>query len=313
MAASGTVFAQATLSGKLGFSYQKNAVAAGGAANHGMQMADGDINFAVTEDLGGGTKITAKSAFVLRGRDTAIAGRDASLTIDAGGALYTLGNIEKCSRIDNVAGAPISLATGQDGGSFTPLAVGTFTLDDSCHNVDTAGMVAPIGPITFATSFNEVVGGAGNAGAISYISMSGDYSSGPFSVGLEYRLANASAGAVGQAYHNGLNTGRLTASYDMGVAVVGAGFQTANHDSPNQYTLSASVPLGAATVGLAYSNRAAVSAGAYFAAAQEGLSATAVGVDYKLSKMTTVNTSYGTYSNTAVNGNEYRIRLMKAF
>ena len=110
-----------------------------------------------------------------------------------------------------------------------------------------------------------------------------------------------------------MNTGRLTASYDMGVAVVGAGFQTANHDSPNQYTLSASVPLGAATVGLAYSNRAAVSAGTYFVTAQEGLSATAVGVDYKLSKMTTFNASYGTYSNTTVNGNEYRIRLMKAF
>ena len=63
LAVSGVASAQVSVTGGLGFSYQKNANAVGGSANHGMQMTDGNLNFAATEDLGGGMKITAASAF----------------------------------------------------------------------------------------------------------------------------------------------------------------------------------------------------------------------------------------------------------
>lgn len=321
LAASGAVSAQVSLTGKLGFSYQKNATAAGGAANHGMQMTDGDLNFAATEDLGGGSKITASSAFVSRGRDTGITARDASLVLSTRAAAFTFGSIEKCSRLDNVAGAPVSLATGHDGTS-TPLAAGSFSLDDSCANVDTAGVAVPFGPVTVSASYNEVGAGAGSGSAASdratYYTLAADYAAGPLALGLEVRQAQAvSTGAAFAAatFHDGLTTTRLTGSYDFGAVKVGAGVETSNHNAPNKFTVSLSAPVSsAATVGLIHSNRSAVTADAtYFNASVDALTATAVGVDYKLSKLTTLNASYGTYNNTAVNGNEYRIRLMKAF
>jgi Gram-negative porin len=321
LAVSGAAFAQVSVSGKLGFSYQKNAVAAGGSANHGMTMADGDLNFAATEDLGGGMKITAASAFASRGRDNTFGARDASLVVNAGSVAYTFGSIEKCSRIDNVAGAPVSLASGHDSGVSAPLAFGTFTLDDSCSNVDTAGISLPVGPVTLSVSYNEVGAGAGGGAApdrAKYYSLAGDYSAGALALGLEFRVASAEGGGAAFAtgtFHDGLATTRLNASYNLGVATVGAGFETSNHNAPSKYTLSVAVPVGAsATVGLIHSTRNSVTADAtYFSTSVDKVDATAVGVDYKLGKMTTVNASYGVYSNAAVNGNEYRVRLMKSF
>lgn len=303
--------AQVSLTGKLGFSYQKNAVVAGGAANHGMAMTDGDLNFAAKEDLGGGMKITAKSAFASRGRDNTFGARDASLTIDAAGGQYMLGSVEKCNRIDNVAGAPVSLASGHDSGAATPLDYGTRALDGSCGFVDTATMSMPIGPVTIGFSYNEASGAPRN-GTLNYTTVSLDGSLGALSLGLEFRGARSTEGGAAQTYHDGLTTTRFTAAYDFGGPVVGIGFQTATHESPNQATFSAAVPFGAVTVGLAYSTRAGTAATSQFGAA-DAVSATAVGMDYRLSKLTTFNASYGTYSNSAANGNEYRLRLMKSF
>jgi predicted porin len=322
LAVSGVASAQVSVTGKLGFSYQKNSAVAGGAANHGMQMTDGDLNFSATEDLGGGMKITAASAFVSRGRTTGITARDASIALTTGAATFTLGSIEKCSRLDNVAGAPVSLASGHDSGT-APLAVGVYDLDDSCGIVDTAGVAFPLGPVTLSASYNEVGAGSG-AGALAngfstYYTVAADFTSGNLGLGLEVRQVSA-AGGTGVAgnvptFNNGLTTTRLTGSYNFGVATVGAGLETSNHNAPNKYTLSVAAPLSsAATIGLIYSNRASVTAdAAYFAASAASIDATAIGIDYKLGKMTTINASYGVYSNTAVNSNEYRVRLLKSF
>ena len=101
LAASGASFAQVSVTGKLGFSIQKSAEVAGGSANQGMQMADGDINFAAKEDLGGGMSITAKQAFQLRGRDTPVTARDASLTLASGMTILRFINITRISIITN--------------------------------------------------------------------------------------------------------------------------------------------------------------------------------------------------------------------
>lgn len=314
----GGAMAQVSLTGKLGFSYQKDATVP--AAVHGLHMTDGDLNFAATEDLGGGTKITAKSAFVSRGRGNAIAGRDASLTLGVRGMEYVLGAMEKCNRIDNVAGAPVSLSTGHDAIFDAGTVAGTIpgaltgaarTLDGSCHNVDTVGMTAPIGPVTFGLSYNELDSGVGNGGKASYTTLSLDGNLGALSLGLELRNARSTEGGALQTYHDALTTTRVTASYDFGGPVVGMGFQTANHYSPNQTTFSAAMPFGAIKVGLMHSMRGKASNINF--GVQEEVSGTAVGVDYSLSKQTTLNASYGTYSNSAVNSSEYRIRLLKAF
>lgn len=335
LAASGASFAQVSVTGALGFAYQKNATNPTGSANHGMQMTDGKINFAATEDLGGGMSITAAQSFNLKGRDTALSARDASLTLATKAVTLTLGNIERCSRIDNVAGAPVSLATGHDAGTKgAPLDFGTdagFQLDNSCHNVDTAALSLPLGPVTLAASYNEVGGGAGNSNSTSYYLLAADYAAGAFAAGVDFRSTRVAgfpggAATVGtvDAFNDGLATTSLTASYDFGVAKIGAGLKTSNHDAPTQTTFSVAAPVSSAlTVGLVYSTRAAVtgSATGYFPVAKtaKAASGTAIGLDYKLSKLTVLNASYGIYNTdnntTTGNGidNEYRIRLMKSF
>jgi hypothetical protein len=321
LAASGASFAQVSVSGGLGFSYQKNAAVAGGAANHGMQMADGNLNFSATEDLGAGMKITAASAFVSRGRDTPITARDASLTLATGSGSLVLGAVEQCSRIDNVAGAPVSLASAQDG-TNAPLYTRAYIADGSCNTADVAGFSTNLGPVAVGLSYSEIrdyaAPAGGNATDTSAVTLSADYASGAFSAGLDYSMFKAGGGGAAFAaatYHDGLARVRASASYDLGVAKIGGGIETANHNSATMYTLSVAAPVGSAvTVGLIYANRASQTADTvYYGANVEARSATAIGVNYALGKMTTLNASYGTYSNSAELSNEYRIRLLKSF
>jgi predicted porin len=312
LAATGAFAQQATVTGKLGYSYQMGADST--ARGHGMQMTDGDIVFAASEDLGGGMKVDASSAIKLRGRDTGVAGRNATIGLTTGVGKLTVGAIEICSTIDNVAGAPISLAYAQDNGtaSTTDPSAGKAPLD-ACLNTDIASFSAPLGPVTLGVAYLDSIGGAGAGAGAPFTAnlVSLGYSAGALSLGLDHTVfANKTS-----PLFDGLARTRLTASYDLGMAKLGFGHQVKNHDVASQTTFSVSVPVGAATVGLAYATRASQDASAaYGLAAEKSRSSTAVGVDYALSKLTTVNVSWANYSEaTGTLDNEYRVRLMKAF
>jgi hypothetical protein len=311
LAASGASFAQVSITGKLGFSYQKNATAGGGAANHGMQMTDGDLNFKATEDLGSGMSITASSAFVSRGRDTAIAARDASLTLVTGAGVFMMGSVEAANGILNTAGAPVSLATGHDNG----------TILSGSANVDMVGYYLPVGPVTIGLTYADTIGaGAGNTGGAGNLQSSGigaTYAAGPLKATLDFTAFTANTAVLG-TQADGLTRTRLSGSYDLGMAVIGAGVQVGNHDKPMESSLSVNVPLGAVSVGLVYSNKAAQSASAYTVgatpiAAADAKSGTAVGMTYSLSKTANFNASYGTYTTSTGQDNEFRLRLLKSF
>jgi len=310
LAAAGTSFAQVTVSGKLAFSYEKNATAGGGSANHGMKMTDGDLNFAATEDLGGGMSATAKSAFASRGRDNTFAPRDASLTLKTGAGLISMGSIESANAIINTAGAPVSLATGHDNGVVLSAA----------SNVDYVAYALPIGPVVVGLTYSDSIGAAGTgAGNATGTGVSLSYAAGPLSATVDHTTFSSLSLAATGTQTDGLSRTRLFGAYDLGVAKLGAGIQVGNHDKPTETSMSVSVPLGAVSIGLLYSNKASQSATAYTTtasaaiAAADSKSGTAVGATYMLSKMTNVNVSYSTYSSSTGQDNEYRIRLMQAF
>jgi len=303
LAATGTSFAQVSITGKLGFSYQKNSVPAGGAANHGMQMADGDLNFSATEDLGGGMSITAKSAFVSRGRDTGITGRDASIALVTPAGVFGAGSVESASPILNTAGAPVSLSTGHDGAANV--------LIDAAANLDFVGYSLPIGPVTIGLLYADSIGAAGaGAGTTQANQVSAKYVAGAISATLDYTVFASSASAVTDGYART----RLFGSYDLGVAKLGAGVTLKNKDLASQYSVSVAVPLGAVDLGLVHSARNAQTASALNGNAGDiARSGTAVGMNYNLSKTATINASYGVYSDSATSSSEYRLRLMKSF
>ena len=314
LAASGASFAQVTVSGKLGFSYQKNAVVGGGAANHGMQMADGDLNFTAVEDLGGGNKITAASAFVSRGRDTNITGRDASLTLVTSAGAIAMGSVESPNAILNTAGAPVSLATGHDNGQLSGAG-----LIQAAPNVDYVSYALPVGPVLLSLAYSDSIGGAGaGAGNIQANAVRAAYAAGPLKAAIDFTAYSAAA-AVGTQM-DGLTRTRVYGSYDLGVAVIGAGVQVHNHDKPTEANFSLNVPLsGSFSVGLVHSMKEAqkttafTTVGGAALAVRDSMSGTAVGATYMLSKTANVNASYSTYSSSTNQDNEFRIRLMKSF
>ena len=327
LAASGASFAQVSVTGKLGYSFQKNANVAGGAANQGMQMADGDVNFTATEDLGGGMSITAKQALRLRGRDTVVDARDASLALTTGFGLFRLSSVETCSKNEDVLSGAVSLSTTMDS---------KFSALDICSNIDAATYAAPIGPVVAYVSYVEFVPGAGNASTLNAWVLGGKYTAGPLMAGLEYTAYKGDrATAIGNMGDSASRT-NLYGTYDLGVAKLGLGIQTRNKNAATQYAASVAVPMGALTVGLDYAYREAQ--GAYSDMGAAGLAANfagfgnangddartyvGLGANYAMSKTTTLNVSYGKHTGAGANSitkavaqydNEYRIRLMKAF
>jgi hypothetical protein len=308
LAASGASFAQVTVTGKLGFSYQKDATAGGGSTVHGLKMSDGDLNFKATEDLGSGMSITASSAFVSRGRTTGITSRDASLTLVTGAGAFAMGSVESPNTIVNTAGAPVSLATGHDNGVVLAAA----------SDVDYVAYIVPVGPVTLSLAYSDSIGGAGSgAGSVQANAIRADYAAGPLKASLDFTAFSAAAAAGTQA--DGLTRTRLSGSYDLGMAVIGAGVQVGNHDKPMETSVSVNVPLGAVSVGLVYSNKASqgtttyTAAGGAAIAAADAKSGTAVGATYMLSKTANINASYGTYSTSTGQDNEFRLRLLKSF
>lgn len=317
LAASGASFAQVTVSGKLGFSYQKDATLGGGSAAHGMRMSDGDLNFTAVEDLGGGNKITAASAFVSRGRDTAISARDASLTLVTSAGVFSMGSVESANAILNTAGAPVSLATGHDNGTAANAG-----LIQAASNVDFVSYALPVGPVVLSLAYSDSIGAAGaGAGNIQANAIRATYAAGPLKAGLDFTAYAASAAAG--TLTDGLTRTRLYGSYDMGVAVIGAGLQVHNRDKASEASFSLNVPLsGAFSVGLVHSMKDAQKATTFTApsatgpvaiAQSDSKSGTAVGATYMLSKTANVNASYSTYSTSTKQDNEFRIRLMKSF
>ena len=155
-------------------------------------------------------------------------------------------------------------------------------------------------------------------------------------------------GLIKSAYEGRQSTS-ISASYNFGIATVGAGFNTKNRGWARETVFGVSVPMGAATVGLIYAAKtddsvtlgdgvtaASVPGGNLAALAtliaadlkgSAAKSGVALGVDYALSKMTTVNVSYGIYDIKAADRgaaklggadasgftNEYRVRLLKTF
>ena len=278
LAASGASMAQVSLTGALGFSFQKDRTTP--TAVQGMQMADGHVTFAAKEDLGDGFSVTAKSEFQLRGRDTAVTARDATISLMTPVGLLTLGTVEADNSIigRGWAGAPVSLPTGFDGG----IIGGGNKIDVLAFNTKLAGVVVGLsyaesgtqdikdlakafGPaLTGGEAGNQAPGGPGGGkGPLQAIGLNASYADGPLNVGISFgrdsvsldTLTDVSGMALVAAAYDGRVSTNISGSYDFGVAKVGAGFSTKTKGWAKEMVFGVSVPLGAATVGLIYANK----------------------------------------------------------
>ena len=329
--------AQVTLSGKYAFAYQSTTTAAGVTTKGGL-TTDGDIVFAAKEDLGSGMSISASSALKLRGRAASGStdGRDASMTLAGGFGKIMVGSVEAGNGILGLGGA---------GAPVIGLDDSAKTLSGAA-NVDLIRYYTPElapGLTAYISSVEGVVGAGGSTSAstqvgVSYsagaLKVSGDvvnYATGAAAAavsgtcaiaGVVSALSTATAtctgGTIVQAYKAATTLAdyadqqtRISASYNLGVATVGLGyqlqsFQLAGTADNKQTVVGLSAPVGNMTVGV------------LFATQKQGttvdLSGTEIGVNYAMSKRTNLQIANQSYkSGTAASAKATRVRLMHSF
>ena len=262
VAVAGAATAQVSVTGALGFGWEGVSPAVGGSTT-GIKVTDGNVKFSASEDLGGGMSVLTAMDIQSRGRDTTIAGRDASITLVTGFGGFTLGAVDASNGIVGLggAGAPV---IGMDG---SVLSGGT--------KVDIAKYSLPLGNgIGISVARTDAANGLKGTNAGN--TYGATYSMNAISAAFDYTDAALAKRT------------RVSGSYDLGVAKLGAGYQTRKAKGANsafgtnkQTVLGVSAPYGAFTFGLNYSTNKQSTANI----SNKG---TDVGVSYALSKRTNV-------------------------
>ena len=348
LAVTGASFAQATISGNIGFSWQQNPTVNQTDGSHiqGLSMNDGEIYIAATEDLGGGMSATARGGFTMRGRGTAILDRDATITLKGNFGALTAGSLRSCGSLVTVQSGAVTgtVYSSNESSNYTPL--------DKCSIVDTIAFSMPVGPVMVSAAYGEFAAGAtynsatggywldskGNINGITYTDLGAVYTGGPLMVGLNVTTFSAAMnksdsasaalapyGAYGVTPADGVIRTRLVGTYDAGVAKIGLGYQNKTGGFADQYVASVAVPYGNSLFGFDYTARGAQGVGdkgeagavaAYIlGAARDGDKASSsmgLGWTYNFSKTTNLNVSYITYTDAGAN-TKYKAASTTAF
>lgn len=251
-----------SLTGKLRFAYGESKTAAG-VKSTGVGVTDGDWNIAAVEDLGGGLKAGANMALRLRGRDAVTDGestgsgarpRDSSMYLTGGFGTVTVGAIEAGNGILPLVTAGGPTYIGLDGYSVTSAGVVTNGVLSGASNTDILQYTSPAfsGFTVKAAMLDKVGGGGAEAVSTSQdATLVGlNYANGPLSAALDvtnYGLNALTAGADSRT--------RVSANYNLGVAILGAGYQTAKNTAGvarKETAVGVSAPFGAFNVGAVY-------------------------------------------------------------
>jgi predicted porin len=306
--------AQVTLSGKMRFAYEATDTTTSGTAvkANGLRVTDGNFTLSSTEDLGAGLKVVASMDVQSRGRDTTVAGRDASITVMGGFGSVTIGSVEAGNGIIGLggAGAPVY---GMDG-----------TVISGASNVDLLKYTSPelmAGlKVSFTTLDNTAAGtstlGMGSTSDAQDATVVGvTYAAGPLAVAAD--ITNYGRNGIAAATTVADDRTRVSASYDLGVAKIGYGYQVAattatTNNKTKQQIIGVSVPMGALTLGLNYATSQADGA--------TKAKGTDLGAKYDLSKRTYIAVHMQNLTDTSGSavaaGNDlskYRVQLSHAF
>ena len=279
VAVAGAASAQVSITGNLGYGWETKSQG-NGPSTKGLKVTDGNVKFSATEDLGGGMSVATAMDIQSRGRDTTIAGRDASITLVTAAGGFTLGAVEAGNGIIGLggAGAPTIGLDGNRAQSDPAAGARNNGVLDSASNVNIAQYSLPVGNgfgISIARIDDTATGEGANPGNV---------------YGATYAMAGFNAKLdVTQAKL--VNRTRLSASYDLGSAVIGAGYQTRKSTTAGlatgaldagtnkQTIIGVAMPVGALTVGLNY----ATNKNSTESVSNKG---TDIGVSYALSKRT---------------------------
>jgi len=286
----------------------------------GFGVEDAEINFSITEELDGGNKLSGGFGLGGASKGTAVTGNDWNLTLTnvtgakmvmktASGAEYLTGGIAGAGsnyEIDLTYTTLLSRTTNDSVAVSFPVFAGT-TLTVTHTEPDYAigsGSAANVGVLATTTAAAGLVQRY-NTAALTY-------KAGALTVDGQYRSYDNQA-ANNTVYANTKN--RLSASYDMGLAKVGAGIDTTMYTYGNSNTktlVGINVPMGALSLGAQMLS--VTTSGNATAASNYTRNASLVGGKYDLSKRTWATAQYytGDIGGTS-NINGYVLSLYNSF
>ena len=327
LAASGASFAQVTMTGEFTWGYKATSNGNGTDAS-GFGVDYSNINFAATEDLGGGTKVAVKMGIdgADRSQDggSAVSGQDANITLTGGFGKLMLATMENGQYLGNgiaAAGDPAwidldgkvqSAKTNGDriqySYAFGPVTLGLQHLEPAAGLGEGAGQTGN-GATAQRRNLIEATYAAGalvaNVGYAAYDNQA-DFS---YTGAVTAVAAQAPAGggsvtpavAAASAVVVNANTSRVrgSANYDLGVAKIGFGIESTKkvRGSVTDTFLSANAPLGALTLAVSWASNKTDADNA--PGVTDGTkSGYGVGAAYALSKRTSLIANYRSYEAT---------------
>ena len=302
LATSGAAFAQATISGGVGFASIKNL----SGSSQGLLNTGAWLDVAASEDLGGGMKV---SAFMELNMDSSRASAGSAYSGDRNMTLVT-------------PSFSLTLANSRSGGNQAAALVAPVNLWDGVWgaggvitrvNVDAAVLTVPMGGgLTLQGKYVESGPDYATSGGTTTMVAGGMYAAGPLKVAgfvnqSAFTPATAAVLAAAGVTNPRTMSTDLSVTYDAGVAKVGLGYDSTRRgkqDGTDDAAILAgvTVPMGKASFGVNYGKRG-------------NGSFNQVGAQYDMSKRTNVNLSFGNADTGAANGqtNEYSLSLNHYF
>lgn len=303
LAASGASFAQVTITGNLAIGYQSTTTGAVGTSTDaaGFGVDTSQIDFAASEDLGGGWKMGAAMGFAGADRSmessAAMAGRNASLSLTTPVGLLTLASTKAADYLSGTIAGVGVYYNGFDGKVLNKRT-----------NRDVVSFSVPVGAFTLGASYQESANlqglGEGTTGAAAttgqaLTTLGATYGAGPVAANFTYlSFASRVGGYKDQT--------RLSGSYDLGVVKLGLGGVVTNHDAgaggkSTDLLFGVKAPMGALSLGANLVSRK-IDDVAFTAQGVGTINGTALEADYALSKRTMVVANYARW--TQVVGND---------
>jgi len=277
------------MTGAIAFGFESD-TSSSNITTSGFGMEDSEINFAVSEDIEGLGKLTAGTGYAGGGRAVAVTTNDSFIA-------FTLANGTKIKMASERGAEYLTGGIAGAGANFeADLTYVTGILART--NNDTVAVTIPVTDAVYFTykhSEADVVIGTGSASNL--VTPVQRYNTGV----LGYKAGALVAEGQFRSYDNQVSNtatsastkNRFSASYDLGVAKIGAGVDQTSYTYGNTKTatlVGATVPVGSMTLGVQMlSVNAAGNSSSSSNYTRSGLLA---GAQYNLSKRTYVTGQY---------------------
>ena len=320
VAVTGGAFAQATMTGALAYGYSQKTTSAG-ATSGGMGLDTSDLYFGISEQVEGLGKVSGGLGISTGGKGVATAGTGNFIQLDMGSmGTIKMDNVYSNSWLGGVA-SPGSVAYCNFSSGDCSSGVGMFSTYGYQDSLSYALKLSDALSVSVAHAEPSTAVGGGSAAGLTNYAYSGNagsqqrhntYSATFKSAGLTVTGGYRTFDGADQSTKNSNFRHRAAASYDMGVAKIGGGYETTQTfygDTTTDTVIGLSAPLGALTISAQFGQR--TKAGGTSDSTYAG---TIYAASYSLSKRTSVDGTYVSNQSSGTSSPSFFItRLVHSF